>query len=158
PVSNKIYVANQGLAGATEGSITVIDGETNTTTNLIDHNAGTPNEVAVNPITNKIYVANGTTDNITVIHGRKDALIGTIADPKASGAARVAVNSVTNRIYVSNTLSENMTVIDGSNDTVLTTIPVGHGPSAIAVNPVTNKIYVANSGNCCFVGGSITVI
>src|ERR1700730_1909578 len=60
--TNKIYVANclppsGGMAGrGTPGTVTVIDGETNTTTTV---SAGIcPTAVAVNSVTNKIYVAN----------------------------------------------------------------------------------------------------
>ena len=50
PVTNKIYVANDGSS-----NVTVIDGATNSTTTVA---AGNPYAVAVNPVTNKIYVAN----------------------------------------------------------------------------------------------------
>ena len=74
-----------------------------------------PRAVAVNPITNKIYVANFTSDDVTVIDGTNNSTItvavGTI--PLA-----VAVNPVTNKIYVANEGSNNVTVIDGANDTI----------------------------------------
>ena len=59
PVTNQVYVANE-----TPGSVTVIDGATNKTTQI---SADTPNAVAVNPVTNKIYVANVTASGGTVI-------------------------------------------------------------------------------------------
>ena len=47
--------------------MTVIDGATNTTTTVA---AGSrPDAVAVNPVTNKIYVANSGSNNVTVIDG-----------------------------------------------------------------------------------------
>ena len=47
--------------------MTVIDGATNSTTTV---SAGTePYSVAVNPVTNKIYVANVRSGNVTVIDG-----------------------------------------------------------------------------------------
>ena len=45
--------------------MTVIDG-TNNSTNTVAAGSS-PNAVAVNPVTNKIYVANGTSANVTVI-------------------------------------------------------------------------------------------
>jgi YVTN family beta-propeller protein len=60
PVTNKIYVVNNGSS-----NVTVIDGATNDTTTVA---AGTsPYAVAVNPVTNKTYVANSGSDNVTVI-------------------------------------------------------------------------------------------
>ncbi len=51
-VTNKIYVANQ--SGST---VTVIDGVTHTPPPPSSV-GNTPNSVAVNPVTNKIYVTN----------------------------------------------------------------------------------------------------
>ena len=62
PVTNKIYVANQGSV-----NVTVIDGATNSTTTVA---AGSnPRAVAINPVTNKIYVANESSNDVTVIDG-----------------------------------------------------------------------------------------
>ena len=50
--------------------MTVIDGASNTTTTV---SAGIgPNALAVNPVTNKIYVANYGSNNVTVINGAKN--------------------------------------------------------------------------------------
>ncbi len=112
--------------------------------------AGTaPNAVAVNPVTNKIYVANGSSNNVTVIDGATNALTTLAA---GTGPRAVAINPVTNKIYVVNQSSNNVTVIDGATN-ALTTLAAGTQPNAVAVNPVTNKIYVSNSG-----GANVTVI
>ena len=51
--------------------MTVIDGATNTTTAVA---AGDfPDAVAVNPVTNKIYVANQSSNDVTVIDGATNA-------------------------------------------------------------------------------------
>ena len=123
--------------------MTVIDGTTNSTN---DVSAGSsPAAVAVNPVTNKIYVANSysNSSSITVIDGATNATstINTGQDPVA-----VAVNSVTNKIYVLNYYSGNMTVIDGATNGT-SAVDTGVAPFAVAVNPATNKIYVANRGD-----------
>ena len=112
--------------------------------------AGTePLAVAVNPVTNKIYVANNSSNNVTVIDGATNST-STI---NAGTAPRfVAVNPVTNKIYVANAGSNTVTVIDGATNST-TTVSVGTSPYAVAVNPVTNKIYVTNSGS-----NNVTVI
>ena len=113
--------------------------------------AGTnPQAVAVNPVTNKIYVANGG-NSVTVIDGATNATT-TVTDPNASSPYAVAVNPVTNQIYVANNGSNNVTVIDGATNAT-TTVGAGTGCIAIAVNPITNKIYVANQGS-----NNVTVI
>ena len=78
--------------------MTVIDGATNATTTVA---AGTePLAVAVNPVTNKIYVANRRSgNNVTVIDGATNA---TTTVPSGTHPEAVAVNPVTNKIYVAN--------------------------------------------------------
>src|SRR5438128_11996310 len=62
--------------------------------------AGTnPSAIAINPITNKIYVTNETSDNVTVIDGRTRTAT-TVAVGKRP--LWVAVNPETNKVYVSN--------------------------------------------------------
>jgi|SRR5579859_1244486 len=100
-----------------------------------------PTAVAVNPLTNKIYVANSGSSNVTVIDGTTNA---TATVPVGATPSAVAVNPVTNRIYVANRNSSNVTVVDGATNTTVT-VTVGSVPDAIAVNPVTDQIYVANS-------------
>lgn len=69
PATNFIYVANFGTHSGNAGSITIINGETNSTTELSDNKAINPVAVAVNSATNKIYVANSASSNVTVLNG-----------------------------------------------------------------------------------------
>ena len=71
--------------------------------------------MAVNPVTNKIYVTNmggqlGFSNTVTVIDGSTNS---TASVTVGSSPVQVAVNSVTNKIYVSSSASDNITVIDG---------------------------------------------
>ncbi|HWY21219.1 MAG TPA: hypothetical protein VNX26_08365 [Candidatus Acidoferrum sp.] len=71
--TNFIYVVNVGNSQTADpGNVTVINGGTNTTTTLSDPNAKNPVAVAVNSVTNKIYVANSGSNNVTVIDGAHD--------------------------------------------------------------------------------------
>src|SRR6266403_1091034 len=67
-----------------------------------------PYAVAINTVTNKIYVANAQSSNVTVIDGATNA---TTALAAGSRTIALAVNDVTNRIYVANQGSNNVTVI-----------------------------------------------
>ena len=58
-----------------------------------------PYAVAVNPVTNKIYVANMNSNNVTVIDGASNT---TTTVSVGSGPQAVAVNPATNQIYVAN--------------------------------------------------------
>jgi YVTN family beta-propeller protein len=108
-----------------------------------------PFAVAVNPVTNKIYVANFYGDNVTVIDGatNETQTVAAGTNPRA-----VAVNPVTNKIYVANYGSDSVTVIDGATNATQT-VAAGTNPRAVVVNPVTNRIYVANEAS-----SSVTVI
>ncbi|MBU1355695.1 MAG: T9SS type A sorting domain-containing protein, partial [Candidatus Edwardsbacteria bacterium] len=123
---------------------------TNGTTTVAAGNA--PNAVAVNPVTNKIYVANRSSNNVTVIDG---ATNGTTTVAAGNAPNAVAVNPVTNKIYVANRSSNNVTVIDGvTNDTII--VAAGTAPYAVSCNPVTNKIFVPNvySANVTVIDGA----
>ncbi|MFZ0821806.1 MAG: hypothetical protein WAM91_17215, partial [Candidatus Acidiferrales bacterium] len=128
-------------------NVTVIDGATNNTTTVA---AGTePYAVAVNPVTNKIYVSKENSDNVTVIEGATNNTTTVAAGTAPQG---VSVNPVTNKIYVVNANGSNVTVIDGATNTT-TTVAAGTEPFAVAVNPVTNQIYVTN-----FTSENVTVL
>lgn len=109
-----------------------------------------PFSAAVNPITNRIYIANEQDSSVTVIDGATNArtTVATLSHPTA-----IAVNAVTNRIYVTHPDDDKVSVIDGAGNNVTEIIDAGDGPTDIAVNAATNKIYVANRA-----GDDVTVI
>lgn len=106
------------------------------------HVGGRPSGVAVNPVTNRIYVVNELDNNLYVIEGATNTVIAVIA--VGGLPVDVAVNPVTNRIFVANESDDTVSVIDGVNNTVITSISVDSAPAAVAVNSSTNRIYVAN--------------
>ena len=106
-----------------------------------------PVGVAVNATTNKIYVANSGSNDVSVIDGASNSVVATITDPNAVAPVAIAVNPTTNTIYVANSQSNNLSVIDGASNSVTATIPIGTSPSSAAVDPQTNFIYIANAGN-----------
>ena len=114
--------------------------------------AGTgPWAVAVNPVTNRAYVANYAIypAQVTVIDGATTTPTNITS---GRSPAAVAVNPVTNKSYVANFNSSSVTVIDGATNATKT-VPVGSGPGAVAVNPETNRVYVGN-----YKDRSVTVI
>lgn len=81
-----------------------------------------PIALAINPITNKIYVANRGDDfEVTVIDGATNSTVSVLAGLNAND---IVVNLQTNEIYVVNGSSDNVTVIDGN--TLTTQLP-GYG-------------------------------
>ena len=108
-----------------------------------------PFAVAVDEVTNRIYVSHG--NDVSVIDGQTNTIVSIAV---GANAGPIAVNTVTNKIFVA--CGSGVTVIDGVSNAV-TTIPTTEtNPDSIAVNPVTNKIYVADSNN--FINGSVLEI
>lgn len=156
PTSGNVYVAR----GNSVVVMTLNIGTNSSPTVLASIPVGTnPVGVAVDTATNRVYVANSGSNDVSVIDGSTNAVVTKIADPAAVHPVAIAVNPATNLIYVANSQSNNLTVIDGATDTVIATIPVGTSPSGVDVDSQTNFIYVANAGNSQ-VGdlGNITVI
>ncbi len=104
-----------------------------------------PYGVGVNPTTDKIYVANLSNNNVSVIDGATDTVTGSPI-PVGNSPTGVGVNPTTNKIYVANCgdYPGTVSVIDGATGTVTGTITVGTQPKVLGVNPTTDKIYVAN--------------
>jgi YVTN family beta-propeller protein len=147
-----LYVIN-GRSG-----LSVIDGSSNTLATDIKVNTQPFSRIAVNPVTNMVYVANENSRSVYVIDSYTKMILKTIelnGYPKS-----ITVNPATNIIYVANDVTGIVSVISGTNNTEIKNIQVGTNPSAIAVNPDTNMIYVANSDSntVSVIDGSINEI
>ena len=175
PNTNLIYVSNRGFpidnittTNTDSNTVSVIDGKTNKV--VANVTVGySPEGVAVNPVTNKIYVANSGDYSVSVIDGSNNKVVDKMltVDPDFGNlpliynlATFVAVNPKTNMVYLTNEDADTVSVIDGKNDRMLTspisidrigqpgvTLPairVGLQPHGLAVNPETNMIYVPN--------------
>ena len=102
-----------------------------------------PVSVAVNPMTNKVYVANAGSNNLTIVNGGTGTPIATL--PMPAYPAWVAVDAEANRIYVSALTGANTTIVDGASNAVITTLASGGG-GWTAVNPINDAVYVMRYG------------
>lgn len=165
PRTNTIYATNPGALSSPVGldcdshDVSVIHGSTNTVLSPISVGLN-PFGVAVNPTTNRIYVANAggagfdscssePSYSVSVIDGITNSVVNTIT--VGLGPGFVAVNPKTNKIYVTLTGGccadgNAVAVIDGSTDTVVNTVTVDLDPFIVAVNPRTNLVYVTHAG------------
>jgi len=102
-----------------------------------------PMGIAVNPITNKVYVTNYDSGSISVIDGSTNKVVGNIT--VGVFPSEVAINSETNRVYVIHRGPPGslVSILDGQSNTVIDTIEIGFDAIGLAVNPNTNKIYVS---------------
>jgi YVTN family beta-propeller protein len=76
------------------------------------------------------YVANITSDNVTVIDARTHAVITTI--PVGNAPDGIAASPDGAFVYVANAFSEDVSVIDTATQTVIDTIGVGQNPNGDA--------------------------
>ena len=101
-----------------------------------------PSGVAVNSNTNRIYVANYYSDNISVIDGNDDILMDVI--DVGDSPRNIAVNPVTNKIYVANHFGNSIYVIDGDTNSVIDSIGIER-PWGISINTDTNVVYITST-------------
>ena len=101
-----------------------------------------PIGIALNPFTNKIYVANQYSNTVSVFDAKTDKLVSTIQT--GIFPYSIDANQFNNRIYVTNRGSDDVTVIDGATDSVIDNIKVGKSPVQVAVDQSSNWVYVTN--------------
>ena len=165
PATDMVYVTNyDSSTTATSGfanTVSVIDGKTNA---VVANITGiysvyiNPEEIAVNPITNMIYVVNHIGYGvISVINGTTDKVVANVNSETTEGP--VAVNPSTNRIYFTNYLlpgaGSTVYVIDGASNKVVGNVSVGPSPFSLAVDPTTDVIYVICLRYVTIAGGGI---
>ncbi|HZD35310.1 MAG TPA: beta-propeller fold lactonase family protein, partial [Nitrososphaeraceae archaeon] len=110
-----------------------------------------PNDLAVNTITNRLYVSNSGSDTISVI----DYYVSETGTLETSEIATIKVGDSptslsldedSNILYVTNSESNTISVIDGSTNKVTREIEIPPNPSDILVNPLLKRLYVASYG------------
>lgn len=121
--------------------------------------SSSPRDIAVNPDTNKIYVATGR--DVTIVNGTDNSTVSVA--PVTAGYRNLAINRRTNKIYAAS--GENgvsVAVIDGDDGSfnMITNIgTAGSEPTAMAVNEAINRVYVAyqdenNNGSLAIIDGA----
>jgi len=101
-----------------------------------------PQGVCYNPIDNRVYCTNYSSNNVTVIDCTADTAVATV--PVCTGPWPILHSPVNNKVYVAGYSSDSVTVIDGATNAVLATIGVGDGPSDMCCNPQQNRVYTAD--------------
>ena len=107
PVTHKAYVSLNN--GANLPAMAVVDEANNASSPLTVETS--PWAIAVNPVTNTIYVANYDDDDVSVIDGSTNTVGHDISVGNNPDA--ILVDPVNNLIYVANYSSNSVTVING---------------------------------------------
>lgn len=103
----------------------------------------TPRAIAVNAATNRVYVTNEFSNNVSVLDGASGAVLATV--PTGPRPQYIAVNPATNRVYVSNGGDSSQTVIDAA--TLATTNLPSGGNGPFEVDVARNQVYMVRLGN-----------
>jgi YVTN family beta-propeller protein len=117
-----------------------------------------PYAIAVDAQNGEIYVANYYSDNVSVISGATDRIVGVV--DVGSAPISLTLDPLNGDIYVANSGSANVSVVSGSTNLVVATVPVGTGPgwagSYLAVDAATGDVYVPNynSANVSVISGT----
>ena len=100
---------------------------------------------ALNPVTNRVYVAGTARNSVTVINGVDGSTIDRIST--VSRPANIAINPSTNKIYVSQQQGSQITVIDGDTNQgkTINTGLWGDSNTSLTVDSQRNKSYVTGS-------------
>ena len=152
PHTNKVYVTNRGYSPENTGSVTVIDATTYSAKTIdLSYTAAKPAPgpygVAVNPVTNRVYVAS-TSGKLVIIDGDSDEVIDVISPAIPTGLDGVAVNPASNNVFISSGTANKVFVYDADLGRWTYTLTVGTGLfRGIAVNPLTYHVLVSNTGD-----------
>ncbi len=104
-----------------------------------------PRGTAYDSAKGEMFVANGVTNNVSVISDTSNTVIATI--PVGATPIAVAYDSAKGEIFVTNHNSNTVSVISDSTNTVIATIPVGNNPSFVAYDSAKGEIFVVNQSD-----------
>ena len=142
---NLVYVTyriNPGGNQTAIGEVSVIDGKTNTIVKTIQVGSA-PQDIAVNPNTNMIYVTDDASENdVLSINGITFQIVNTI--PLPAYPTGLGVNTRTNTIFAANEDNNTVSMINGTDDSFVSTISGFNCPTFIGMNSNKSEIYVNN--------------
>jgi YVTN family beta-propeller protein len=118
----------------------IIEGENSLDNTIPSIKVGeSPGAVALNDITNTLYVANPALNKITIIDFNKlilnDIRVG--VQPEI-----IHINEKTNKVYVGNRVSQTISVIDGANNIILGDVKVSNWPADIQSDDSGERVFV----------------
>jgi uncharacterized repeat protein (TIGR01451 family) len=144
PVTHRAFVAANFVDG--DSDLDVIDGNSYAADdNSPQSTPANPYSLAINPFTNKIYVADYTDGELTAIDASSASVISSIQ--VGTHPSAVVVDPVQNLIYVANTGSNSVSIVDGASFGVANTVTFNPTitPDTLAVDPIANQVYGGSS-------------
>jgi DNA-binding beta-propeller fold protein YncE len=112
--------------------------------------AANPFVLALNPVTNRIYVTYQTGNFVTVLDGATHAIVDV---PGVVLPLGMAVDTLRNKIYIADTGGGQVAILDGQTNTLITNQGSISDVHAVAMNPLTNEFYAMGNAS-----GLLTVV
>ncbi|MDE1881130.1 MAG: hypothetical protein KGI89_11375, partial [Euryarchaeota archaeon] len=92
----------------------------------------------------EVFVANPSSDNLTVISAVTDQVVTSV--PEGGGNPwGIAYDGAKGELFVSNYNGNSVSVVSDSSNSVVATIPVGSTPDGIAYDPAKGEVFGANA-------------
>lgn len=104
--------------------------------------ASSPENIAVNPATNRTYIISK--EGIYDIEGYTGQFEIMIKGLSMRSGGGIDINPVTNTIYTTSLDSDTLAAIDATSYIIKDKVVVGKNPQGVVVDSSSNKIYVAN--------------
>ena len=142
PTRNEVYVVNSGAEGG-QGSISVIDAETNTVAATIALHSK-PVSIEMDSQGRLAYVANSESNSISVVDLKVRREIAQIGAGEEPVAARITPDGKT--LVVANRRGNSVSVIDAAARSVRSIFDGCAGAADVAILPDSSKAFVACSG------------
>lgn len=101
-----------------------------------------PTLLAINEKTNKIFVINMGSKDLSIINGDKDTVLANI--PLGGMPLNLAVNEDNNKVYIADRANNEIIIVDGLTNKISKRVPVGNYPFSIIFNEKLKRVYVAN--------------
>jgi DNA-binding beta-propeller fold protein YncE len=101
-----------------------------------------PQSLALNPITNRLYVAGQGNDTVEVVDTVTRTSVGTL--DVGGSSLGVEVDPTTNRVFVGDYSNGTLDVFGGADGLLDDTYPVGDEPITVAFDPVTGNAWVTS--------------
>ena len=101
-----------------------------------------PSAISFDSNNGYLYVTNSGSNNVSVINGSTNTVVGTIS--VGTGPYGISFDSNNGYLYVTNSGSNNVSVINGSSNTVIGSIIVGVCPRGISFDSNNGYIFILN--------------
>jgi YVTN family beta-propeller protein len=139
-------------------AISVIDGQTNVVTRRINLDDWGNQAIALDPTTQRLYVANGLHDALSVVDVANGTEITSISN---LNPCDVTVNPVTKLVYVLNSVERAVSIIDGNTSELIESVEINRslgGNPKIDVDIIRNRIYVSHAYGISVINGNTSEI